>query len=118
MLYLELQQGKDGMESAINNTLGATARCTVRLLEGLNVHLNADVGVYEIKGDAWFGPMKAALVIGVSGHQVMLHVKDVSGLYPKKFIGNTLQYASVGVSSVLKGTTPNEAQFVTIIGYR
>ena len=73
----------------LNNTLGATAGYTVRLLEGSISHPNTDAGSHGIKGDAWFGIMKSALVIGFRGHQVVLQVKGNSGIYPTKLLLNS-----------------------------
>ena len=50
MLYLEIQQGKDGMKTQrLSNTLGATAGCTVRLLEGSIGEQNVNGSGHGIK---------------------------------------------------------------------
>jgi len=46
----------------------------------------AQLIIHGIKGDAWFGSMKAVSVIGVRGHQAVLQVKGVSGLNPKSLL--------------------------------
>ena len=70
--------------SLANKNLGAMAGCPVRFFKGLICHQVSDIGGQGIKGDVWFGSMKSALMIlGVRGHQVVLQVKDSSGLFPK-----------------------------------
>ena len=46
-----------------------------------------------------------------------MQVKTNSGLFPKKFIADTLDGMPGGVKIVLKGTAPNEVPLVAI-GYR
>ena len=56
---MEIQKGKEGMKSAqFNNTMGATAGCTVRLL--LSSIPPGDQDKYGIQGDAWFGSINTA----------------------------------------------------------
>ena len=115
MLHLEIQRGKDGMRGARHNgSLGATAGCTLRLLEGAAGIASTGHG---IKGDAWFGSVRTAMEIGVRGNEAVLQVKTNSGLYPKKFIEDALTDAPGGVSIVLAGTAPNEQKLIAI-GYR
>ena len=62
MLHLEIQRGKEGMKGSRHNaSMGATAGCTLRLLE--------DTGTGQpckgIKADAWFGSVVAASQLAV-----------------------------------------------------
>jgi hypothetical protein len=54
MLYLEIQRGKEAMKSLHHNAaMGATAGCTLRLLEGATN--GACLDGHGIKGDTWLG---------------------------------------------------------------
>ena len=98
------------------DTLGATAACTLRLLEGC-VPADDINGGHGIQGDAWFGSVRAAAAIGAKGHRAVLQVKNNSGLYPKAFIDGALKNAPGGVHIVLKGVAPNGVELVAL-GYR
>ena len=86
------------------------------MLEGSIRTQNVNVG-HGIKDNAWFGSVRAAAALGVRGHQAVMQVKTNSGLFPKKFIADTLDGMPGGVKIVLKGTAPNEVLLVDI-GYR
>ena len=102
MLFLEIQRGKDGMKNQrLNNILGATAGCTVRMFEGSIGTQDANVG-HGIKGDAWFGSVRAAAALGFRGHQAVMQLK--TNRFPKKFIADMLDGMPGGVKIVLKGT--------------
>ena len=73
------------------------------MLEGLIGTQDANVG-HGIKGNAWFGSVRAAAALGVRGHQAVMQVKTNSSLLPKKFIADTLDGMPGGVKIVLKGT--------------
>ena len=98
-----------------NATMGATAGCTLRLLEGSNN--GSCIDGHGIKGDAWFGSVRTAMEIGARGGEAVLQVKGNKGLYPKDFIEETLKEAPGGVSVVLTGIAPNGVQLVAV-GYR
>ena len=101
-------------DAKYNSSMGATAGCTLRLLEGsCGIGSNGN----GMKGDAWFGSVRAAMEIGVRGHECILQVKSNSSLYPKDFIKKALDNAPGGVSIVLQGTAPNEVPLIAI-GYR
>ena len=70
-----------------------------------------------VKGDAWFGSVKAAAALSNEGIEAVLQVKTGHSLYPKKFIDDTLKGCPGGVHIVLKETHPNGATLVCI-GYR
>ena len=86
------------------------------MLEGSIGTQDANVG-HGIKGNAWFGSVRAAAALGVRGHRAVMQVKTNSGLFPKKFIADTLDGMPGGVKIVLKSTAPNEVPLVAI-GYR
>ena len=116
LLVLELQRGKAGMkDAAYQDELGATAACTVRLLE--TSISDEDERKHTVQGDAWFGSVRAAAALGAKGHRAVLQVKNNSGLFPKSFITDALENAPGGVHIVLKGTAPNGIDLVAI-GYR
>jgi hypothetical protein len=57
---LELQHGKEGMWlEQYYDTLGATAACTLRLME--------DRTGAGLRADAWFGSVKAAVALAKKG---------------------------------------------------
>ena len=113
---MEIQKGKEGMKSAqFNNTMGATAGCTVRLL--LNSIPPGDQDKYGIQGDAWFGSINTANEVAIRGHEGVFQVKQYHNLFPKDFIEDALKDAPGGVHIVLKGTTRDEVTLVAV-GYR
>jgi len=113
---MEIQKGKEGMKSAqFNNTMGATAGCTVRLL--LNSIPPGDQDKYGIRGDAWFGSVNTANEVAIRGHEGVFQVKQYHNLFPKDFIEDALKDAPGGVHIVLKGTTRDEVTLVAV-GYR
>ncbi len=116
LLVLELQQGKAGMKDADYQVeLGATAACTICLLESSIDE--EDQQKHTVQGDAWFGSVQAAAALGAKGHWAVLQVKSNSGLFPKSFITDVLENAPGGVHIALKGTAPNGIDLVAI-GYR
>ena len=116
LMVLELQRGKAGMSTAqYQDSLGATAACTVRLLE--SSISDDDDRIHTVQGDAWFGSVRAAAALGAKGHRVVLQVKNNKGLFPKDFIADTLEGAPGGVHIVLKGQAPNGVDLLAI-GYR
>jgi hypothetical protein len=83
LMVLELQRGKAGMSTAqYQDSLGATAVCTVRLLE--TSIPEDDDRIHTVQGDAWFGSVRAAAALGEKGHRVVLQVKNNKGLFPKR----------------------------------
>jgi hypothetical protein len=95
MLVLELQHGKAGMSTAqYQDSLGATAACTVWLLE--KSIPEDDDRIHTVQGDAWFGSVRAAAALGVKCHRVVLQVKNDKGLFPKDFIADALEDAPGG----------------------
>ena len=57
--------------------------------------------------DAWFGSMKAAVALAKEGYKAVLQVKTGNGLFPKKFIEDTLKDAPGGVWIVLEAIHDN-----------
>jgi hypothetical protein len=55
-------------------------------------------------GDAWFGSVKAATALAQNGYKAVLQVKTGHGLFPKKFIEDTLKDAPGGIWIVLQST--------------
>jgi hypothetical protein len=62
--------------------LVATAACTLRLIEvaAEGQDQNGD----GVRGDAWFGSVKAAVVLAKAGYKAVLQIKTGHGLFPKK----------------------------------
>jgi hypothetical protein len=72
-------------------------------------------GIKEcIKGDAWFGSIRACAAVGEKGHKAFLQIKGNEGLYPKVFIEEQMASTPGGASIVLKGTHPNGVPLVAI----
>jgi hypothetical protein len=66
--------------------------------------------------DDWFGSIKAAVALAKTGFKAVLQVKTGHGLYPKKFIEDTLKDAPGGVWIVLEAI--HEGIPLLAIGYR
>jgi hypothetical protein len=93
MLHLEIQRGKEGMKGSRHNaSMGATAGCTLRLLEDTATGQPCK----GIKADAWFGSVVAASQLAVRGFEAVLQIKTNSGFYPKAFITEQLKNAPGG----------------------
>ena len=104
------------MKSAqFNNTMGATAGCTIRLL--LKSIPQGEQDKHGIRGDAWFGSVNTANEVAIRGHEGVFQVKQYHNLFPKEFIEDALKDAPGGVHIVLKGKTRDEVSLVAI-GYR
>jgi len=108
MHCLEVQRGKVGMSvQKYNATLGATVGCSLRLIEQTIAPEAASL-THGLRGDAWFGSVKAASAMAVRGYQCVYQVKGYSTLYPKDFIEDALKEAPGGVFIALEGKAPNE----------
>ena len=70
-----------------------------------------------MKGDAWFGSVKAAASLAERGMEGVFQVKTAHSLYPKEYIEKLLKNAPGGVHVVLKGRHPNGHTLVAV-GYR
>ena len=70
-----------------------------------------------MKGDAWFGSVKAAAAMAERGIECILQIKTGHSLYPKEFVQNALKDTPGGVHVVLKGRHPN-GHTLYAIGYR
>ena len=70
-----------------------------------------------IKGDSWFGSVKAAAEIAERGMQCCMQVKTSTSLYPKKYIEEALKGNPGGVHIVLRGKHPN-GNILVAVGYR
>ncbi|MGH7955347.1 MAG: hypothetical protein ACREOZ_05245, partial [Gloeomargaritales cyanobacterium] len=94
MLALEIQRGKAGMkDQAYVREFGATAACTLRLADTVFLGDGYKEGV---KGDAWSGSVKGAPELGKQGKLAVLQIKMGFGLFPKKFVEETLKDAPGG----------------------
>jgi hypothetical protein len=112
---LELQRGKEGMRlEQYYDTLGATAACTLRLMEEAQRH--DDRTGAGLRGDAWFGSVKAAVALAKKGYKAVLQIKTGHGLFPKKFIENALEDAPGGIWIVLEAI--HDGVPLIAIGYR
>ena len=70
-----------------------------------------------IKGDSWFGSVKAAAALAEEGIEAVLQIKTGHSLFPKDFISKMLEGCPGGVHLVLKGRHPNGATLYSL-GYR
>jgi hypothetical protein len=114
---LEIQRGKQGMSSMkYNNAIGATAGCTLRLLEEA-IPEEDKANTHGVRGDAWFGSVKNASELGIRGYECVFQIKNYNTLFPKDFIDEALKNAPGGVSIILEAKAPNEVPLVAV-GYR
>ncbi len=67
-----------------NNTMGATAGCTFRLL--LKPIPESEQDKHGIRGDAWFGSVNTANEVAIRGHGGVFQVKQYHNLFSKDFI--------------------------------
>jgi hypothetical protein len=109
MLGLEIQRGKEGMESLeYNRQYGNTCGCTMRL---------SDIaGCKGVKGDAWFGSVLNCVSLKLKGYDSVLQIKQNSSLYPKAFVDEMLGDAPGGVAVFLSGSLDGVNLIAT--GYR
>ena len=117
MRHMEIQRGKEGMKDKMfNNSLGATAGCTLRLLLE-SIPQEKQGFKHGIRGDAWFGSVRTASEVARRGHEGIFQVKQYHSFYPKAFIEEALKEAPGGVHIVLEGTTQCEVPLIAV-GYR
>lgn len=95
---------------------GSTVGCSLRLTEQTISPQNA-TSIHGLRGDAWFGSVKAASQMAVRGYQCCFQIKVYSALYPKEFIEDVLKDAPGGVCIALEGKAPNEQNLIAL-GYR
>ncbi len=98
-----------------DNTIGATAGCTLRLLPN-SFPVDQQGAKHGVRGDAWFGNINTADKVSIRGHKGVFQVKQFHTLFPKEYIEEALKEAPGGVHIVLKGATRDEVNLVTI-GY-
>jgi hypothetical protein len=114
---MEIQHGKEGMKTAkFNNTIGATAGCTLRLLLN-SIPVDQQGAKHGVRGDAWFGSVNTANEVIIRGHEGVFQVKQFHTLFPKEYIEEALKEAPGSVHIILKGSTRYEVNLVPI-GYR
>ena len=117
MMYIELQQGKEGMKSSRYNTeYGATTGCTLRCAEGVSRRTGNEPEEI-VTGDSWFGSVKAAAALKQKKFECILQVKQNSSLFPKKQLEELLEKAPGGTSVVLSGIHPTGTHLISI-GYK
>ena len=115
--HMEIQRGKEGMKSAqFNDIMGATSRCTLRLLSNSIPQEQQIATNYGIRGDAWFGSVKTANEVALRGHEEVFQIKQYHSLFPKDFFEEVLKEAPGWVHIVLKATTRDEVNLVAV-GY-
>jgi hypothetical protein len=114
---MEIQHGKEGMKSKqFNQEVGATAGCTLQSLLG-TIPIQETVKKFGIRGDAWFGSMRAANEVSLRGHEGVFQIKTYHATYPKDFIEEALNDAPGGIFIALEGATKEEVGLVAL-GYR
>jgi hypothetical protein len=97
-----------------NRDFGATTGVCLRLIE----LADPEDGLKEcIKGDAWFGSIRACAALGGKGHKAFLQIKGNTCFYSKTFIEEQMAATPGGPSIVMKDTHPNGVPLI-VIGYR
>ena len=76
-----------------------------------------DDNMLTMKGDAWFGSVKAAAALAQRGIECVLQVKTGHSLYPKAFVEQALKESPGGVHIVLRARHAN-GHSLYAIGYR
>ena len=122
MVHLEIQRGKNGMADQLyNKKLGATTGCTVRIAQRVS-QTYIDGTVETVKGDAWFGLVKAVCNVCRSElggeKEAVFQLKNNSRGYPKKAITEFLQDEPGGTSIVLKATDPDTEVELVAVGHK
>jgi hypothetical protein len=115
LITLEIQRAKQHTPNLkYNRKFGATTGVCLRLIKSAD----PEDGLKEcIKGDAWFGSVRACAALGGKGHKAFLQIKGNKGIYPKIFIEEQMAATPSGTSILMKGTHPNGFPLITI-GYR
>ncbi len=124
MTYLEIQRGKEAMKVLpYHQSMGATAACAIRIAENVSQsHLDGRIEV--VKGDSWFGSVKAVCGICTGGaasevlREAVFQVKTNSSGYPKKEIHSILKNCPGGTSVVLETTDPQTKLKLIAVGYK
>jgi hypothetical protein len=112
---MEIQRGKDGMKNMeFNKELGATAGCTLRSLLG-SISDKENFTKFGIRGDAWFGSVRAANEVEIRGHEGVFQIKTYHASYPKELIEEALKDAPGGIFVALEGTTKDEVQLIALV---
>jgi len=107
---------KDGMNNMqFNQEVEANAGCTLRSLLGY-ISDQENFTKFWIRGDAWFGSVRAANEVGIRGHKGVFQIKTYHASYPKEFIEEALKDAPGGIFVALEGTTKDEVQLIAL-GY-
>ena len=123
MLHAEVQEGKDAMHSKAYfglqvgtlGVVGATAACTLRMMEASCQHNGL------LFGDSWFGSVLACvagrLVLrnGLKVHS-MFAIKTGHRFFPKEYIEQTLAPLPAGARIVLTATVEGVA--LVALGYK
>jgi hypothetical protein len=71
-----------------------------------------------VKGDSWFGSVKACLALNRHGVEGVFQIKTCYRLYPKVFIKDTLKGVPGGVHIVLEGRNRHTEEKLIAVGYR
>jgi hypothetical protein len=79
-----------------NSQIGATAGCTLRSLLG-TIPPDENDKKFGIRGDAWFGSVRAANEVAKRGHEGVFQTKSYHASYPKDYIEAALKDAPGGV---------------------
>jgi hypothetical protein len=86
----ETQCGKEPMQASRHcDRLGATAACTLRLMEE-EQRGDTRMGA-SVQDDAWFGSVKVASALAKQGYKAVLQIKTGHGLYPKNILKQFLK---------------------------
>ncbi len=116
LTYLEIQRGAKKMpDQPHHRELGVTASCSLRIAKGrLACGDNQTCG---IKGDSWFGSVKACLALHQHGVESVFQIKTGHKMYPKKFIEDTLEGMPGGVQLILEGVHQHTEERLIAMGF-
>ncbi len=116
LVVLEIQRGAKKMpDQPHHRELGATASCSLRLAKARLVC--GDEQRCGIKGDSWFGSVKACLEILNYGVESVVQIKTGHKMHPKKFIEETLEGMPGGVQIILEGIHQHTEERLIAVGY-
>ena len=120
MIYLEVQEGKEGMRNKpYFSTYGSTSSCTLRLAKGTKNNGNRpDPTVKNLYyGDSWFASFRTAVALKKElDVEFVGVVKTAHKHFPKKYLEDTMKDWPPGTHLILETTKDDEKYFA--IGYK
>ena len=130
-IWMEIQEGKERMQSKQFQSLGSTAACTLRGVvysceyQHLPVVPDADAtDTIECDrkrlwlGDSWFGSVKTVANIGKMGQHACMIIKTAHTRSPKKFFEGKMADFPGGTWIVMEGRAEKEEVDLVCVGYK